>query len=189
MLTETACKNAKLPDDKKRVRLADYGGLYLEITHSRKYWFWKYRFAGKEKRLALGSFPKTGLKQARLSRDAARQALAAGVDPVQIRHDKKLAGRVRHSNTFEIIARDWHQHWGESQSPRHVAYVLRRLEADAFRFQRQDDLRFISRTHRPFQLLRKDIVLNGKVFVARVNLWEIGDCVDGLEPESEAANG
>lgn len=132
MITETACKNAKLPEDKTRIRLSDYGGLYLEVTHSRKHWFWKYRFAGKEKRLALGLFPKTGLKQARLDRDAARQALANGVDPVQIRHDKKLAGRVRHSNTFEIIAREWHQHWKESQSPRHVAYVLRRLEADAF---------------------------------------------------------
>ncbi len=42
----------------KPVRLFDGGGLYLEIAPSGgKLWRWKYRFAGKEKRLALGPYP------------------------------------------------------------------------------------------------------------------------------------
>lgn len=55
MLTDTACKNATCPEGKARIRLADSGGLYLEVAaNGSKRWFCKYRFAGKEKRLALG---------------------------------------------------------------------------------------------------------------------------------------
>ena len=49
-LTDTACRNAKCPEGKPRLRLADGGGLYLEVLPSGgKYWKLKYRFAGKEK--------------------------------------------------------------------------------------------------------------------------------------------
>ena len=58
MLTDKQCKNALCPADHPRERLADAGGLYLEVAPSgSKRWFWKYRFDGKEKRLALGSYP------------------------------------------------------------------------------------------------------------------------------------
>lgn len=61
MLTDPACKNAQRPADKTRVRLADAGGLYLEVTpNGAKRWFWKYRFSGKEKRLALGNYSDPG---------------------------------------------------------------------------------------------------------------------------------
>ncbi len=53
MLTDTAVKKAK-PGDKP-VRMFDAGGLYLEVaTSGSKLWRFKYRFDGKEKRLALG---------------------------------------------------------------------------------------------------------------------------------------
>ena len=52
-LTDTAIRNAK-PTEKPR-RLFDGGGLYLEISpRGGKWWRWKYRFEGKEKRLSLG---------------------------------------------------------------------------------------------------------------------------------------
>lgn len=59
MLTDTACKKTICPADKLRLRLADSGGLYLQIEPggSRR-WFWKYRFDGKEKRLALAATPQ-----------------------------------------------------------------------------------------------------------------------------------
>ena len=67
MLTEAHCKNASCPSDRPRARFADAGGLYLEVAATgSKRWFWKYRFQGKEKRLALGSYPDTSLKSARL---------------------------------------------------------------------------------------------------------------------------
>ena len=57
-LTDTACKKAVCPPDQPRLRLADEKGLYLEATKAGKYWRWKYRHGGKEKRLALGVYPE-----------------------------------------------------------------------------------------------------------------------------------
>lgn len=31
-LTDTTCRNAKCPADRPRIRLADMGGLYLEVV-------------------------------------------------------------------------------------------------------------------------------------------------------------
>jgi len=46
--------------------MADSGGLYLEVaTSGGKLWRWKYRYLGKEKRLALGAYPAVGLADAR----------------------------------------------------------------------------------------------------------------------------
>jgi integrase len=138
-LTDPACKAAVCPQGKARHRLADSGGLYLEVMPTgAKHWRWKYRFAGKESRLALGSYPAVSLKQARLDRDAARQLLASGTDPAQPRRDARaarkhavaLAGDT--SCTFEAIARRWHERWAPARSARHAEYVLRRLEADVF---------------------------------------------------------
>ena len=65
MFTDPACKNAVCPPDKPRIRLSDADGLYLEVTPNRsKRWFAKYRFDGKEKRLALGRYPGVTLKAA-----------------------------------------------------------------------------------------------------------------------------
>ena len=82
MLTNPACRNAVCPLDKVRVRLADAGGLYLEVTpNGSKRWFAKYRFASKERRLALGSYPDVSLKAAREGRDTARRTLQGGGRP------------------------------------------------------------------------------------------------------------
>jgi len=63
-LTDTSIKQAKPRD--KAYKLFDGNGLYIEISPTgSKYWRLKYRFAGKEKRLALGVYPDVSLKQAR----------------------------------------------------------------------------------------------------------------------------
>jgi len=132
-LTDPACKNAVCPPGKARERFSDSGGLYLEVLPTgAKLWRWKYRFAGKEKRLALGSYPEIGLAQARRARDAARILLKNGTDPVQTRKDAKLAQRLRVGNTFEAVARSWFDGWKGPKSERHAGYVLRRLESDVF---------------------------------------------------------
>ena len=89
MLTDPKCKNAKCPEDKARVRLADYEGLYLEVSPLSKRWFWKYRLQGKEKRLALGTYPAVGLAAARAARDEARKTLKSGTDPVVAKQARK----------------------------------------------------------------------------------------------------
>lgn len=132
-LTDPACRNARCPEGKARERYADSGGLYLEVQPSgAKHWRWKYRYAGKEKRLALGTYPSVSLKEARSARDKARDTLKAGSDPVQVKKDAKLAQRVALATNFEAVARSWHEHWKGPKSPRHADYVIRRLEADVF---------------------------------------------------------
>jgi hypothetical protein len=60
-LTDITCRNAVCPADKARLRLADSGGLYLEVAPNKsKRWFWKYLFDGKEKRIALGHYAEVG---------------------------------------------------------------------------------------------------------------------------------
>jgi Arm domain-containing DNA-binding protein len=54
-LTDTALRNAKPAE--KAIRLFDGGGLYLEVSPAEgKWWRFKYRFGGKEKRLSLGVY-------------------------------------------------------------------------------------------------------------------------------------
>ena len=60
---------------------ADELGLYLEVfPNGSKLWRFKYRFAGKEKRLALGAYPEVSLAEAREKRDAARKQMRDGSD-------------------------------------------------------------------------------------------------------------
>ena len=67
---------------KKTVRLFDGRGLYLEIAPTgSRWWRFKYRFAGKEKRISLGVYPDVGLKKARDRRDEMRKLVADGIDP------------------------------------------------------------------------------------------------------------
>ena len=95
MLTEIQCKNATCAEGKARARFADSGGLYLEVSASgSKRWFWKYRFGGKEKRLSLGAYPATKLKEARMARDEAKRLHHEGTDPSQRRKLDRAMARV-----------------------------------------------------------------------------------------------
>jgi integrase len=132
-LTDRDCKSAKCPEGRARERYTDSGGLYLEVQPSgAKHWRWKYRYLSKEKRLSLGTYPDVGLARARMERDAARAVLKAGTDPVQQRKDAALAKHLKLGTTFEAVARSWFGNWSTARSPRHAAYVIRRLEADVF---------------------------------------------------------
>ena len=132
-LTNPACTNATCPADKLRARYADGQGLYLEaLPNGGRYWRLKYRFGGKEKRLALGVFPAVSLAQARKCRTAARDQLARGIDPAAAKQEAKLARALAIGTEFEAVARDWFAHWSGPRSARHAQYVMRRLEADVF---------------------------------------------------------
>jgi integrase len=130
-LTDTGIKKAK-PAAKPQ-RLFDGGGMYLEVMPTGgKLWRLKYRFGGKEKRLALGSYPDTGLKDAREKREAARKLLAAGVDPSEYRKAVKAAGIELTTNTFEAIARQWFTLRSSKWVASHADKVINRLERDIF---------------------------------------------------------
>ncbi|MFZ1852243.1 MAG: Arm DNA-binding domain-containing protein, partial [Nitrosomonas sp.] len=79
MLTDTTTRQAKPKD--KPYKLTDGGGLYLLVNTTGKYWRLNYRFAGKQKTLALGVYPTISLIEARKRRDQAKVLLANDVDP------------------------------------------------------------------------------------------------------------
>ncbi|ABM58507.1 tyrosine-type recombinase/integrase [Verminephrobacter eiseniae] len=133
MLTDKHCKNALCPADKQRVRLSDAAGLYLEVSPSgSKRWFWKYRFDGREKRLALGVYPDVPLKDARTARDDARKQHQRGVDPVLERQLERLSNRSDPEATFEVVAREFHTTKKRSWSLEYARRWLERLEKDIF---------------------------------------------------------
>ncbi len=73
----------------------------------RKLWRWKYRFAGKEKRLALGTCPAVRLKDARERRDKARDFLLRGVGPGEHRQPLKADTTESPASSFEVVALEW----------------------------------------------------------------------------------
>jgi len=118
-LTDTAIRKAK-PGTSPR-RLTDERGLYLLLNpNGSQWWRWDYRHAGKRKTLSMGTYPDTGLKDAREKREAARKLLAAGVDPGDVRKAEKAAGEERAANNFAFIAEEWLAR----QSPRMAAATL-----------------------------------------------------------------
>ncbi len=130
-LTDTAIRAAK-PSEKAR-KLFDGEGLYLEVAPSGgKWWRLKYRWAGREKRLSLGTYPEVTLLEARRRRDDAKRMLADGADPSAERRGQKMAAHAAAGNTFEAVARAWHASWKRTRSEKHAAQVLRRLELDVF---------------------------------------------------------
>ena len=128
----------KLTDAKLRTLIkpgkhADGLGLYLELTAAGgRYWRMKYRYGGKEKRLALGVYPTTGLKDARNQADAARKLLHAGTDPGALRKANKVQSAHDAVNTFEAVARAWHKHQAARWDATTGARVMASLAADIF---------------------------------------------------------
>ena len=130
-LTDTAIKNAK-PGEKAR-KLYDSGGLYLEVSpKGGKWWRFKYRFGGKEKRLSLGVYPDISLKDARDRRDDARKLVANAVDPAEHRKAEKATNTEQAANSFEVIAREWFAKHSTNWVPSHADRIIRRLERDIF---------------------------------------------------------
>lgn len=133
MLTDAQCRNAVCPPDKKRARLTDAGGLYLEVSPAgSKRWFWKTYFEGKEGRMAFGSYPVVSLTAARKARDAAKLQKSNGTDPVQARKLAKFKSTRNSGDTFKAIALEWYSKQAPQWSESHAGRMLRQLERDLF---------------------------------------------------------
>ena len=101
-------------------KLNDGGGLVLDARPTGAGW-WRFRYwiDSREGMLSLGTFPETGLRDARAKRDEARKLIAAGGDPSEHRKAEKEARQTREAvdkaiaetgvapGTFEAVAREW----------------------------------------------------------------------------------
>lgn len=105
-LSDTAIRKAQPRE--KPYKLSDSLGLFVLVQPSGgKLWRLKYRFGGKENKLALGKYPDVCLAEARKLRDANRDLLAQGKDPAMERKKAKFRAHLDEANTFEDIAREY----------------------------------------------------------------------------------
>jgi len=131
--TLTAAQVSAASHPHQPAKLFDGGGLYLHIKSSGKYWRLKYRFAGKERLLALGVYPEISLQMARSERGAARGLMAKGIDPGAERQAKKASRFTAAANSFEVVAREWWHDVHQHQVVRsHSMRNIRRLEMYLF---------------------------------------------------------
>ena len=129
-LSDTKIKGTKTSE--KQIKLFDGGGLFLLVTPSGgKLWRLKYRHEGKEKLLALGAYPEISLADARQRRDEARKQVAHGIDPAAVRKAQKQA-ETEETETFEVIAREWHTKFTHTWTPGHAVKLLSALKRDLF---------------------------------------------------------
>jgi Arm DNA-binding domain/Phage integrase central domain len=129
-LTDAKVRTIK-PADKPQ-KLFDGGGLFLLVTPTGgKLWRLKYRFGGIEKLLAIGAYPQTSLAEARQKRDQASALMLNGVDPSDTKKAQKAAG-AQETETFKVIAREWHTKFSASWAASHGDKIIRRLELYVF---------------------------------------------------------
>ena len=130
-LTDTKLRNAK--PTAKPYKMADGGGLFVLIHPSQgKYWRYKYRFAGKEKQLALGTYPDVSLADARERHAQARKVLASGNDPGETKKEAKRLVTLKHENNFEAIAREWYEQRKHKWTTTYSQTRMARLERHVF---------------------------------------------------------
>ena len=131
MLTDSKLKNAK--PDARPYKLVDGQGLHALVqTSGSVLWQQRYRFEGKERTASHGSYPLVSLLEARKKRDELKKLLLEGLDPAKVKRQRSADGGFSLGETFKEIADTWHKQWSEVRSPRHAAYVRRRLEGDVF---------------------------------------------------------
>ncbi|MFZ2451387.1 MAG: integrase arm-type DNA-binding domain-containing protein [Methylovulum miyakonense] len=131
-LSDTAIKNAK-PTPDKAYKLTDGKGMYLLVNpNGSKYFRYNYRFDGKRKTLALGIYPTTSLKEAREKRDNAKKQIDSGIDPAENKKAVKQSKADSGLNSFEVIAREWHEKHKDQWSQSHETRAISLLKRDLF---------------------------------------------------------
>lgn len=134
-LSDAKCEAAKFNPEGKNNKLADGGGLYLLLKSTgSKSWRMKYMRPTdkKEDVLVIGDYPAVKLRQARQQREKARELLAQGIDPKKQRREDDVIKKQAMGNTFEAVARDWHQIKASKLSSDYAARMLKRMEDNLF---------------------------------------------------------
>jgi len=130
-LSDAQVRTAKPAD--KEYKLADGGGLYLLVTTSGgKLWHFDYRYGGKRKTASFGVYPQVTLSAARGQRDDAKKMLSNGVDPGVNKRAQRDSKSSAQANSFEVIAREWHDIKKDEWSESHASKMLQRFEKNIF---------------------------------------------------------
>lgn len=130
-LSDATLRGAKPRD--ADYKLNDGRGLVLVVrTSGARLWRLRYTFAGKERMLALGEYPDTGLKAARERAAAARELVRQGVDPVQHGRETRAQRVNAAMQTFEVVADEWIAKKSKKWTEGHVEQNRQSLRDYAF---------------------------------------------------------
>jgi integrase len=187
-LTDQQIKALK-PDPNKTQKHFDGGGLYIEVPpNGNKRWRLKYRFAGKEKLLSFGLYPRITLKEARQLKEDAKRKLANNVDPSAQKQAERKAATCAGTNTFEFVALELLTvREGTQWSHDHAKTILLRLRKDAFPALGQKSIGDI--TARDILDLLRRIEVRGALETAHRVLTIIGQVFDyAIVTERTASN-
>ena len=131
MLTDTKVRNAK--PRPKSYKLTDTNRLFLLVAPGGgKLWRWNYVYDGKNKTMAFGAYPMVSLADARAKRDDAYSILSEGSDPAVAKKLRIEANLEAARQTFEKVAREWHENARAQWATIHAADIIRSLERDVF---------------------------------------------------------
>ncbi len=142
-LTDIFLRNVKPQNTDKKY--FDGEGLYLLVKNNgSRLWRIKFRYNGKEKTLALGAYPDVSLAQARTSLREAKNELAKGIDPAEVKQEQIRAEQVKDENQFKKIALEWYNKSQNDWTEKHRKTIIQRLEKNIFPFFVERDINSIT---------------------------------------------
>jgi integrase len=120
-LTVKALENLKPGPARREVPDGHTRGLFYVLQPSGSAsWAYRYRFAGKTKKLTLGPYPALDLKASRQMASEAAQALARGDDPAAAKQVAKVTARTAAANPerdlVETVAETFMERYAKKQT-------------------------------------------------------------------------
>lgn len=130
----TATQVSKAKPQEKPYKLSDGHGLYLLVQPGGgKLWRVDYRFSGRRKTLALGSFPAISLADAREKTLSTKRLLSNGQDPGEAKkEDKRKCRQAGEADTFAVMANALHKVKSPTWTPGHAKQWIENMEKWAF---------------------------------------------------------
>jgi hypothetical protein len=121
-LSPQQCKSAR--PHKRVYRLRDGDGLFLQIMPSgARYWVYRFRHAGSESSMVVGTYPEMELDEARDRLRGHRAVVKSGADPVAARKLAKLKTVGDSLETFGSIAGEWQENQRTGWSSAYIRRV------------------------------------------------------------------
>ncbi len=180
---DVTIKNIK--PKKTMFRVNDGDGLYLLVKpDGAKWWRFDYSIGGKRKTLSLGVYPDTKLSAARKNADKARELVAAGTDPSNIRKaskaqqakaleaERRIDEGLTAAGSFEDVAREWATVPTDKRSEKQTERIIGWMEKDIFPWLGRRPINEITTPEIDATVQR--IVDRGALDIARRVLWNCG---------------
>lgn len=168
-LTDLKIRRSK--PDTKAYKVADSGGLYIEVRPTgSKLWRYRYRIAGKENVFALGEYPDVSLSDARTARDEAKALVKQGIHPSHVRQAEKLNNIAAGANTFQAISEEYAEQKAKKWSVRYADQYRRAMEANVYPYIGKLPIKNVTSPH-ILEILRRMDKNGAPTYAIMVRQW------------------